>query len=352
MTLKSNAPLPGFNGKQSLREIFNHEVQKATEDFPQLKGRFLFINLPDADTVISVDPSRVNLRHGELQHIADSIAATAEKAGSSLATKIPNTGLSVMAYTPLPFKMFTGRDQSDVMESMAVFDHELGHLVVEGAFFSKDSCYRETAADTFAVLRHIQRYGDESRAIEKAGWRRAFDFVMSGDRGHFTTLAIDELAQLKDKLDIKAMTPDQTIKLAQRLSLEHTPHFDATDTISAAFRPVRQAMQQSENIETALKVLADIALASDNAYYTFKIGARVLAPFLNGEVQNGNGEKMLLKGDYWDDVREQMRDKSASLKKDGLLFGMPLKGEVKDNIVAFPKPQVDPRFEQFKKRLL
>jgi len=355
MTLKSNAPLPGFSAPKSLTEVFNREVHKAVEDFPELKGRFLFINLPDEQTVVSIEPGRTGLRSKwELQEIADDISNAAAKARSSMASKIPQLDLNVMVYTPLPFKMFTGKDQSHEMETMAVFDHELGHLVVGGAFFSKDSCYRETAADAYAVMRHIQRYGDDSKAIEKAGWRRAFDFVMSGDRGHFTTLALDEIANLRDKLDIAAMTPDQTIKLAQRIALEHTPHFDATDTISAAFRPVRQAMQGTGDIETALKALADIALASDNAYYTFKIGSRVLKPFLNDEVRSADGEIYKLQGKYWDDVRAEMTAKEKQLKDDGILFGMPLKGDADNKgakVIPFPKP-ADPRFEQFKKKLL
>ncbi|MDE1152242.1 MAG: hypothetical protein PW788_06880 [Micavibrio sp.] len=356
MTLKSNAPLPDFPAPKSLREIFNREVHKAVEDFPELKGRFLFINLPDQQTVASIEPGRTAIRsQGQLQQIADDVSERAAQARSSLASKIPQLDLNVMAYTPLPFKMFTGKDQSNEMETMAVFDHELGHLVVGGAFFSKDACYRETAADAYAVIRHIQRYGDDSKAIEKAGWRRAFDFVMSGDRGHFTTLAIDEIATLRDKLDITAMTPDQTIKLAQRIALEHTPHFDATDTVSAAFRPVRQAMQGSGDIDVALKMLADIALASDNAYYTFKIGSRVLKPFLNGEVRSADGTPYKLEGQYWDNVRAEMAGKTQQLKEDGILFGMPLKGQPAEEktakVIPFPKP-ADPRFEQFKKKLL
>lgn len=356
MTLKTVAPLPQFSSTTPLREVFNREVQKATDDFPALKGRFLFINLPDEQTVISIEAGKTGLQSDrQLQRIVSEIAHNADEAGSSMATKLP-VGLNVMAYTPLPFKMFTGRDQSDEMETLAVFDHELGHLVVGGAFASEDSCYRETAADVFAVLRHVQRYGDESRAIEKAGWRRAFDFVMSGDRGHFTTIALDEVSRLTDKLDIKAMTPDQTIKLAQRVALEHTPHFDATDIVGASFEPVRLVRERTGSIEASLKVLADIALASDNAYYTFKIGSRVLKPFLNDEVRDGNNQPILLKGAYWDKVRQELAERGAQLKDDGILFGMPLKGqapkaETGAKILPFPQRQ-DPRIEQFKKRLL
>lgn len=356
MTLKSSAPLPEFSTHKSLTALFNAEAKKATEDFPELAGRFALVNVPEGEAVTFVDPMRTRLRsQRELDYILGDVAGAAAEAHSSLATKLPN-GLNVLAYTPLPFRMFTGRDQSEDMETLAVIDHELGHLVVGGAFSSKDSCYRETAADAFAVLRHMQRYGDESRAIEKAGWRRAFDFVMTGDRGHFTTLALDELDAVKHKIDIKAMTPDQTMKLAQRIALEHTPHFDATDIIGASFSPVRMVMERSGSVEEGLKALAGIALASDNAFYTFKIGARVLKPFLNGEVLDGRTHQPIeLKGDYWDKVRQDLAAKSAQLKDDGILFGMPLKGQPPKtsmaDVIPFPRRQ-DPRFERFKQNLL
>ena len=327
MTLKTFAPLPANPDGPSLTETFNREVKKALTDFPQLQGRFMFINAPEDNAVLDIDKEMVGIRsERELQHILGEIKYTAEKAGSSMATKLGRDTLDVLVYTPLPFKMFTGKDQTQEMEAMAVFDHELGHLVVRGGYFSQDPTLRETAADTFAVLRHIQRYGEESKAIEKAGWRRAFDFVVSGDAGHFTMLTLDEVAKIKDKLDIKNMSPQQTSDLASRLALEHTPHADVTNSIAYEFEPVRQTLKRTQNIEAAMKTLADIILDDNADYYAIKIGGRALQPFLKGEVRNADGTPYELKGAYWNSVRDEMNTKLASLDKEGLLFGMPLKG--------------------------
>jgi hypothetical protein len=327
MSLKTFAPLPANAGGPSLTETFNREVKKALTDFPQLQGRFMFINAPEDNAILDIDKEMLGIRSDrELRHILDEIKHTAEKAGSSMATKLGRDTLDVLVYTPLPFKMFTGKEQTQEMEAMAVFDHELGHLVVRGGYFSQDPTLRETAADTFAVLRHIQRYGDESKAIEKAGWRRAFDFVTSGDAGHFTMLAVDEIITLKDKLDIKNMTPQQTADLASRLALKHTPHADITNSIAYEFEPVRVAMERTRNIEAAMKTLADIILDDNADYYAIKIGGRALKPFLDGEVRNGKGETFELKGAYWNSVREELKTKLADLDNEGLLFGMPLKG--------------------------
>ncbi len=326
MTLKTFAPLPQNTGGKSLTEVFNREVNKALTDFPQLQGRFVFINAPENTTVTDVDKRMLGVSDYQLDDIVDKVKYEAEKAGSSMATKLGRDSLDVLVYTPLPFKMFTGKDQTPEMEAMAVFDHELGHLVVPGGYFSQDPTLRETAADTFAVLRHIQRYGEESKAIEKAGWRRAFDFVISGDAGHFTMLTLDEVTKIKDKLDIKNMSPQQTADLASRLALEHTPHADVTNSIAYEFEAVRQTMRRTRNIEMAMKTLADIILDDKADYYAIKIGGRALLPFLKGEVRNADGTPYGLKGAYWNSVRDELNTKLDQMDKEGLLFGMPIKG--------------------------
>lgn len=331
MTLKSFAPLPENTGTKSLTDVFNREVRKALKDYPQLQGRFMFINAPEDNAIVDVDHAALGVSDQKLQHIMGQVKQTAEKAGSSMATKLGHDALDVLVYTPLPFKMFTGKDQTPEMEAMAVFDHELGHLVVHGGYFSQDPTLRETAADTFAVLRHIQRYGEESKAIEKAGWRRAFDFVISGDAGHFTMLTLDEVAKLKDTLDIKNMSPQQTADLASRLALEHTPHADVTNSIAYEFEAVRKTMQRTHSIEAGMKTLAEIILDDKADYYAIKIGGRALLPFLKGEVRGADGQPYELKGAYWDSVREELNTKLDQMDKEGLLFGMPLKG-------AAPKP--------------
>jgi hypothetical protein len=353
MTLNTNAPLPDFNEKLPLREIFNREVKKAVDDFPQLKGRFIFVNAVDGEANAFVDPELVN--DAELNQITADMTKQARKAGSAFATKLGRFHeLDVMTYTPLPFRMFTGKDQPAERELMATFDHELGHLVVPGGYYSKDPCFRETAADAFAVLRQAQRYGDADEAIKKAGWRRAFDFVMSGDAGHFTTLSIDEMKPLMDKLDVNAMTPDQTVKLAQRFALAHTPHADVTNNVAKSFQPVRETLRDTNDIKEALKVLAETSLASDTAYYTFKIGSRVLKSFLDGEVRNAKDNSVFeLKGDYWDGVRQKIAERDLQMKDEGLLLGMPLKGAApKDDtpkVIPFPVREKDPRVEKFKR---
>ena len=345
MTLKTSAPLPEYHEKLPLKEIFNREAAQAVKDFPELNGRYVFIDAPDNIAITKyLDREALGLEDDyELSRLLSQMKRAAEKAGSSMATKLGRNELDLIVFTPLPFRPFTGKDQPGEMEIMATFDHELGHLVVKGAYFSQDSTLRESAADAYAVLRHIQRYGDKSEAIDRGGWRRAFDFIMSGDAGHFTTLVVDEVAALKDKLDIKAMTPQQTAELAGRIALQFTPHMDVTNEAAYSFQSVRETMQYSRSLEEGLKELAKVTLAEGVEYHTFKIGARALERFLDGKISTQDGP-ITLEGRFWDGVRRDLDARMAKLDSEGLLLGMPLKGSkaFNDNApprIAAPEPE-------------
>jgi len=299
-------PLP-----TTLRDVFNREVATAIADFPELKGRFVFINIPDDQTIASIEQGRTLLAAPEqFNYVAAQIAGSAKASGTSLATKVKAANLDVLAFMPLPYSIFAGRDQSGEMEAVAEFNHELGHLVVDGAFSAADTCYKETAADVFAALRHIQRYGDDSRATSKAGWYRAFDFIMTGDAGHFSTFGLDALAALQaDGTNIAALTPSQTAALAKTIADDHAPDADAQARLTAAFKPAREVMQESREVQTCLKEIARLSLETEEED-TFRTGERALRHFLNGQVPT-----MPLTGHEWDDIRKKIAARKASPKR-------------------------------------
>lgn len=284
----------------SLRDVFNREVKKAVADFPALEGRFVFVNVAEDQTIASIDAAKTPLfRPEQFNYVAAQIATGAKDSGTSQATKVKEAGLSILAFVPLPYKIFAGRDQDDEMEAVAEFDHELGHLVVEGAFSSPDKIFRETAADIFAALRHVQRYGGASRAAEKGGWHRAFDFIMSGDADHFTTFGLDAAAAVQDAA---TLTPQQAAELARKLAQAHTPDAATISRLTEAFAPARDVMQATRNAEATLKEIARITLESgDDAI--FRLGSRALRPFLDDQVGT-----IHLAGPEWDDVRRRIAD--------------------------------------------
>ncbi|MDI1226061.1 MAG: hypothetical protein PSY14_00050 [bacterium] len=331
-------PLP-YEG--SLKEVFNAAVKEAVIQYPQLKGTFLFVNAGEMTMNSDVDLRRSGFRdENDLQKFAGQMVREAE-GGSAFATKIAQLGLHVMTYNPLPFRLFTTKDQPYEMEAMATFYHELGHLVAPAAFGSPTEGLAENVADVFAILRHIQKYGEDSKAIEMGSWGRAWRFVLTGQGDHFTTLSIDAMPKLLEKLDVQALTPAETAALSARVALQNTPHIEVMATVARNFQEVKRIIARTGDLEAALKKMAEITLSDDHeraeTYFTFRIGSSALQRFLDGKVGfDVETQKMLfgqqvsrdttpikLEGRYWDDVRDRMAERRAQLANEGVLLGMP-----------------------------
>ncbi len=335
------APRPPLPYEGSLKDVFNAAVKEAVIHYPELKGTFLFVNAGEMTMNHDLDPRKTALRsEDEIQRFATQMVREAQ-GGSAFATKIEQAGLHVMTYNPLPFRLFTTKDQPYEMEAMATFYHELGHLVAPGAFGSPTEGLAENVADVFAILKHIQKYGDDSKAIEMGSWGRAWRFVLEGQGDHFTTLSIDAMPKLLEKLDVKALTPEETAALSARVALQNTPHIEVMATVAHNFRAVKRTIAQTGDVEEGLKALAEITLGEDHAkretYFTFRIGSSALQRFLDGKVGfDIETQKLLfgkqvsrdtspikLEGKYWDDVRDRMAERRAQLDKEGVLLGMP-----------------------------
>ena len=329
-------PLPY---KGSLSSIFNAAVKEAVEQYPVLKGRFLFVNAAERNMQPDIDRTRIRSDR-QLQQLAQELIDTAE-GGSAFAAKIGELGVHVMTFNPLPFRLFTTQDQPYEMEAMATFYHELGHLVAPAAYGSPTHGLAENVADVFGILRHIQKYGDDSKAIEMGSWGRAWRFVLTGQGDHFTTLSIDAMPKLLEKLDVQALKPEETTALAARVALQNTPHIEVMHTVAQNFRDVRRTIARTQSLEEGLKVMAEVTLSQDHenreTYFTFRIGSSALQRFLDGKVGfDIETQKMLfgeqvsrstapikLEGEYWDGVRKRMDARREQLDREGVLLGMP-----------------------------
>lgn len=83
----------------------------------------------------------------------------------------------------------------------------------------------------------------------------------------------------------------------------------------AAFQPVRKALLFSQgDLREALGVVATVALHKDSADDIFKIGAKMLGRFLNGDVNIDKSGKGLT-GPFWDEARSRIIARSAALDK-------------------------------------
>src|SRR5262249_19627336 len=138
---------------------------------------------------------------------------------------------------------------------------------------------------------------------------------------HFTFFALDALEKLQDKIDFKALSPQQTLELARRIALEHAPHENLVRNLTETFMPYRDALKKGDR-PAALKTLMDITLAENSGCYAFRLGARFLEQYLLGAISFG-GKRVTLEGPWWVAKRQEMWKRRAQADREGILYGLP-----------------------------
>lgn len=234
-----------------------------------------------------------------------------------------------------------------------VLDHELGHVLAEHGGRSTDShTMHECVADSFSALRHIQRFGADSPSIEQLLLSRAQRLVsLTGMRHseHFTSFTLEKLLDVKNHVDIERLTPQQTLDLATRIALTHTPNDTTVLKTATAFKNFQIALDSGDG--DALHKLVHIVIGTkDNA--VFKWGAPVLRGYMNGtlgDTTNGKKKIIIPKTDfsspYWRRVDRILTRKEFNFAKNEMLYGMnlpkPLVTSSNDNRRQFSPVQLN-----------
>jgi hypothetical protein len=319
------APPPA---EKPLSKIFNAAVAGLIKDFPHLEGRLVVANMPEDEIHGKIILPKTDFKAAEeVAEYIDRIMKQSVEKKSSLAAREKKLDLIVFNPTSRSRSLFTGAGKPQEMAILAEFDHEVGHIVIPGARGGDTpsrQMFNETAADLYACIRAVQRFGDKAEGPGVAAWQRAQHFVRYGKYKHFTSFALLELDKLRDKVDIEKLSPMETVALANRLALQYTPGENLVNVTMAAFQPYRDALNAGVPQEDAVRKLAEVTLKATGSYFTFKLGKLLLEPYLNGQVVV-NGKPSLFEGAEWDAVREKLKVQSEKMEKEGILFGLPAK---------------------------
>jgi hypothetical protein len=126
------------------------------------------------------------------------------------------------------------------MRSILTLDHEIGHLVVKNG--NSRGHLGECAADAFAVLRLVQRFGMETDYFEHSS--RASLIVLGLSPIHYTDKVSQKIHQLAQTSDIGKLSLKETAVLAGDLALEGCLSAATLNKIADAYRPVGEASQK------------------------------------------------------------------------------------------------------------
>ena len=216
----------------SLKKIlgeFNKVAAKAVRDYPESLS-FLIVTT-DKEILYSAPALQ---EHGikerqekhafeyftdKLKKFPSGIGAYAVKGQSEEGHPLSLIGFNSTLY---PEKMI-------LQHEMSVFwslNHEIGHLVVPGAYGGDSGTYKKEAlAETYAAIKHVQKYGVQTTFIEDImahGAQRMF-LEKSMAFKYYHAPALQRVNQLKREMDFAKLTPQQTSALTLDIVESSTP---------------------------------------------------------------------------------------------------------------------------------
>lgn len=319
----------GFNYDAAVTEIFDM--------YPQAREKVHFYDLTRS-RFVDPDPWAIQEACVELAEHEPTRTRFMEYAqkykaeGNSAVIYALPRGRCVMLSTGSNRITMLGKNTPAHQDIYFVLDHELGHVLAQHGGRGRDSqTMHECVADSFAALRHMQRFGTESPAVEQLLLSRARRLVsLTGYRHseHFTSFTLEKLLDIKNHVDVERLTPQQTLDLATRIALTHTPNDVTVIQTAKAFKPFQEALEIGDR--NALHRLAHIVIGTkDNA--VFKWGAPVLRGYMDGTLgDTTNGKKKIIipktdfSSEYWQRVNRILTRKEFSFAKNEMLYGMNL----------------------------
>ena len=183
-------------------------------------------------------------------------------------------------------------DMNEQLMHLFILYHETGHALIPN-----DALSTEFAADAYAALRLLQRFGSQAKAfLSMLSWARAIGSVFNGV-DHLTTTVLDKIIDDSARHNnFMGLNPEKTIARAQAYGKNWRP---AGSILIAAENALTQA---GTGGVFKPELLASTCLSSPASDFTFYIATRILKPYLELDevICKGNANHLTReqKGDY------------------------------------------------------
>jgi hypothetical protein len=223
--------------QKSLTQIFNETAEKAHDAFP-LAFKAMVIFQTSADAPLYVSPEFAEHLYKNIDSVRRAIRDTGKEmqrlnAAGIAAPYFPvgNQVGQMIALQDNPGGVFT-RNYTQEMRAVYVLDHEIGHHVVKNGR-GMGRHLGEAAADAFASLRHIQRYGQATDFFDYLN--KASMVVLGHSSIHYTRDTMMRVKELAWEQDITKLSLQETALLAERIAQETHLQQHKLDKIAQAF---------------------------------------------------------------------------------------------------------------------
>lgn len=319
--------------RKSLSGVFNAFTRETTQAFPELSGHFAILNIPEGLIHMDIDPAKAGFSNQrDLVQYLSGIMASYENIGTSVAHFDGPRNLALLVYNgPHHLQMFADPVRDNLKNIVGIMDHELGHMLVEGAYYysnrhsETEIIYAETGADVYAGMRHLSRFMGRADDIEYLSWQRTKALLEHGDSGHYTSIGLDRLAELARLNDMSAIPAREAVVLAARIASEASPHETAVRGIVQSLPALSGGDFRRMPAEDALRPLAEKVLSGTLGYHSARAADTYMSPYLMEHVIMHGKDTVLLNGPYWDKVRIALCDLNRQREEQGILRGMPVK---------------------------
>lgn len=336
----------------NLTEIFQKFAAKAVEDFPHLKEKLVVFSAPTQDFFGEVTTQGAESSLDDKRGLQQAIKNNVEGGNPSVNEPMFKSGIT-KAYA-FPLHMFTAGEKvsfdvialgkigidNRVMTSSAepfqreirnMLEHELGHIVAQGgrdlldkgaaAHHHPESHQHESVADTFALLRQIQRNESIDRTVEASAWSRSMRLVLFNEADHLTTPALLAAHELSRTTDLTKLSPQETANLASKIVKENTPSAAEMAQIRKIYEPVLETYK-AQGLMKALDRSSEIMLADHgpNTKMVYSIGKSFMQPLLDNRLDILNNSididdlrsgQIKLQGKQWDSVRQDVQKRDT-----------------------------------------
>ena len=273
----------------ALRFDFNTAVNETLRDFPRLSDKIVFVDALDDDRKYGTPEAiRQSELRGPARRMAEHLKLVHEKEVSLSFNKDVYGVGAVIFHASNHHRIFSAVNADHA--NFASFDHELGHLLTRGGFdFTLSQPLAENAADAYAALRHLQRFGADTPVLAHASFRRAYDFVMKGDAFYLTSFTLDQIAADAKTRDVSKLSPSETLARADDYALKGAPKGPEIADLLDFFAPVRESF--ARHGDTAQEPLACLThmLATTKTVPPLAqaLGQKILDHLINDNTQGG-----------------------------------------------------------------
>jgi hypothetical protein len=337
------APVFNQNVQRQDPAVFDYarEVEQVWRDFPETKDKVFFLDICAEQKLIY--PEESEQKQKIQQHIDGNryILSTIEEYNtvekSSCCAPAFNDAKCLLLYTKKHAMDLITKTATAAQETAFVFDHELGHAIIPDAGYRGNRNMAECIADAYAVIRHFQRFGADSTAVDALVGGRSFLFAFKRNRAsHFTSPVVEKILARRYDIAWDSLTPQQTTQLAWRFAMEYAMHPVLLDTVDRDLKKLQGKIGDIKNGDT--DALEDLVwkVLSTNISDVFKCGAAALKFCLDGQMAN-----IILQGEYWDNVRQRLAEKQKIFTAQAkLLFSLgaedrPLQRTIPSNVIKF-----------------